>query len=145
MMSSWSRWKSGELHSLTLCSGYRRQRRHLSEFDEFVAICGSFCMWSQHEILQFCFQTFDADGGGTIDEEEFKPWQRQSHTRTISGNFARHSKNLTRDGDGLIDFGEFVTMNRRYPMVLFPMFRLQDKMQSAARSEALEPNYEAAE
>ena len=103
----------------------------LLEFDEFVAICGSFCMWSQQEILQFCFNTFDADGGGTIDEEEFEALAKTiSHKDpTFPGNFARALEEFDTDGDGLIDFDEFVTMNRRYPMVLFPMFRLQDKMQ----------------
>ena len=103
----------------------------LLEFDEFVAICGSFCMWSQLEILQFCFNTFDADGGGTIDEEEFEALAKTiSHKDpTFPGNFARALEEFDTDGDGLIDFEEFVTMNRRYPMVLFPMFRLQDKMQ----------------
>ena len=27
------------------------------EFDEFVSICGSFCMWNRGEILKFCFDT----------------------------------------------------------------------------------------
>jgi hypothetical protein len=30
----------------------------------------------------------------------------------------------------LIDFEEFNELNRRYPMILFPAFRLQDRMQS---------------
>ena len=103
----------------------------LLEFDEFVAICGSFCVWSQHEILQFCFSTFDADGGGTIDEEEFEALcETITHKDpTFPGNFAKALEEFDTNGDGLIDFDEFTTLNRRYPMVLFPMFRLQDKMQ----------------
>lgn len=31
--------------------------------------------------------------------------------------------------DGLIDYSEFVELDRRYPLVLFPAFRLQDMMQ----------------
>ena len=101
------------------------------EFDEFIGICGSFCMWSQGEILKFCFDTFDADGGGTIDEEEFEVLAKTIAGKDpmFPGNFSRALEEFDTDGDGLIDFGEFCTMNRRYPMALFPMFRLQDKMQ----------------
>ena len=45
------------------------------------------------------------------------------------GNFQEALEQFDTNGDGLIDFDEFKEMNRRYPMVLFPAFRLQDKMQ----------------
>jgi len=38
---------------------------------------------------------------------------------------------LFRNDDGMIDFEEFQLMNRRYPLVLFPIFRLQDLLQKA--------------
>ena len=41
------------------------------DFDEFVAVCGTLCIWSKEEVLRFCFDAFDLDGGGTLDEEEF--------------------------------------------------------------------------
>jgi Ca2+-binding EF-hand superfamily protein len=101
------------------------------EFDEFVAICGTFCMWSQGEILKFCFDTFDADGGGTIDEEEFEELAKTVAGKdpTFHGNFQRALEEFDTDGDGLIDMDEFAQINQRYPLVLFPMFNLQDKMQ----------------
>jgi len=101
------------------------------EFGEFVSICGSFCMWNRGEILKFCFDTFDADGGGTIDEEEFEALAKTiSHKDpTFPGNFQKALEEFDTNGDGLIDMDEFATLNQRYPMVLFPMFRLQDKMQ----------------
>lgn len=37
--------------------------------------------------------------------------------------------------DGLIDYGEFLEIDRRYPLVLFPAFRLQDVMQNASLGE----------
>ena len=103
------------------------------EFDEFVAICGTFCVWKQGEILRFCFDTFDADGGGTIDEDEFKVLCETIATKdpTFPGNFARALEEFDTNGDGLIDFDEFLMLNKRYPMTLFPMFRLQDKLQRA--------------
>ena len=41
------------------------------EFDEFVSICGSFCMWNRGEILKFCFDTckvFEKDEKDEKDE-----------------------------------------------------------------------------
>lgn len=36
-----------------------------------------------------------------------------------------------RDGDGAISFSEFQKMNERFPMVLYPAFKLQDAIQGA--------------
>jgi hypothetical protein len=36
-----------------------------------------------------------------------------------------------RDGDGAISFAEFQRMNERFPMVLYPAFKLQDAIQNA--------------
>jgi hypothetical protein len=37
--------------------------------------------------------------------------------------------------DGLIDYGEFLELDRRYPLVLFPAFRLQDTLQRSSLGE----------
>ena len=41
-----------------------------------------------------------------------------------------------RNNDGVIDFEEFQTLNKRYPMILFPCFRLQDRMQKSTLGES---------
>jgi Ca2+-binding EF-hand superfamily protein len=40
------------------------------EFDEFIRILATYCMYTQNEILRFCFEMFDKDGSGAIDEKE---------------------------------------------------------------------------
>jgi hypothetical protein len=35
----------------------------------------------------------------------------------------------------VIDFDEFKILNKRYPMLLFPCFRLQDRMQKSTLGE----------
>lgn len=42
----------------------------MMEFDEFIRILATYCMYSQDEILRFCFEMFDKDGSGAIDEKE---------------------------------------------------------------------------
>ncbi|GLE00144.1 hypothetical protein PINS_up008871 [Pythium insidiosum] len=41
----------------------------------------------------------------------------------------------TRNKDGVLDFEEFKMLNKRYPLLLFPCFRLQDRMQKATLGE----------
>ena len=37
--------------------------------------------------------------------------------------------------DGLIDYGEFVAIDRRYPLILHPAYRLQDNLQKYSLGE----------
>ena len=48
---------------------------------------------------------------------------------TFPGNFATALEEFDQNDDGLIDFDEFQIINQRYPLVLFPAFHLQDRMQ----------------
>ncbi|TYZ57229.1 hypothetical protein PybrP1_003150 [[Pythium] brassicae (nom. inval.)] len=96
------------------------------DFEEFV-----------HAMLAVAFDTFDPAKTGSIGEKEFK--------RLISvvndgqpvypGNFKNALTEFDRNKDGLLDFEEFKIMNKRYPMLLFPCFRLQDRMQKSTLGE----------
>lgn len=44
-------------------------------------------------------------------------------------------ENFDSNDDGLIDFDEFRELNKRYPLILFPAFRLQDRMQRSTLGE----------
>ena len=41
------------------------------DFDEYVAVALSYCMYTKDDILKFCFDLFDLDKNGTIDSYEF--------------------------------------------------------------------------
>lgn len=51
------------------------------------------------------------------------------------GNFKSALTMVDSDNDGLIDFNEFVDLDRRYPLLLFPAFRLQNRMQKVTLGE----------
>ena len=53
----------------------------------------------------------------------------------FSGNFFIALQNFDLNDDGLIDFDEFKDLNERYPMILHPAFRMQDKLQKHTLGE----------
>ena len=53
----------------------------------------------------------------------------------FSGNFRMALENFDTNDDGLIDFDEFRNLNDRYPMILHPAFRMQDKLQKYTLGE----------
>ena len=118
----------------------------LSKFEEYIMVCVTYCMYTRKDILRFVFDVFDKDGSGTIDEKEFIVLCNTVNNAAplFPGNFAEAIGQFDTNDDGLIDFNEFMELDKRYPLVLFPAFRLQDRMTKktlgekvrAARSEA---------
>jgi Ca2+-binding EF-hand superfamily protein len=107
------------------------------EFDEFVAVSLVYCMYTKDDILKFCFDLFDLDSGGTIDEKEFIEMCKNvnSGDPLFTGNFRNALLSFDLNADGLIDFDEFKALNDRYPLVLHPAFRMQDKLQKNTLGE----------
>ena len=101
--------------------------------NEFIGMMCIYCMYSKEEILRFTFDSFDDDKSGTLDEEEFMEVAKSVNDASpmFPGNFQTALEEFDQNDDGLIDFDEFNILNRRYPLVLFPAFRLQDNMQKA--------------
>ena len=46
----------------------------------FVAIALVYCMYTKDDILKFCFDLFDLDGSGTIDERGARKRARESES-----------------------------------------------------------------
>jgi len=101
------------------------------EFEEYVQVLATYCMYTKEDVLKFCFDLFDVDGSGTIDEKEFVELVKcvNNASPMFPGNFGTAIQMFDVNDDGLIDFDEFVEIDRRFPLVLFPAFRLQDRMQ----------------
>lgn len=47
----------------------------------------------------------------------------------FAGNFATALQSFDANEDGVITFDEFIAINRRFPTLLYPAFRLQERMQ----------------
>ena len=108
------------------------------DFDEFVRVCTRYCMLTHDEILKFWFMCFDEDGSGAIDEDEFIELCKtvNYHSPMFPGNFSQALKMFDVNEDGLIDFMEFQQLNHRFPLILYPAFRLQDCMQKLTLGES---------
>lgn len=107
------------------------------EFDEYVRVLATYCMFTKDEILRFCFECFDVDRSGTIDEKEFIELCKciNNAAPSFPSNFKRALEEFDVNEDGLIDYSEFLELDRRYPLMLFPAFRLQDVMQRTSLGE----------
>lgn len=101
------------------------------EFDEFVRVLATYCMFTKDEVLRFCFECFDVDRSGSIDEKEFVELCKciNNASPAFPNNFRKALEEFDVNEDGLIDYSEFLEIDRRYPLILFPAFRLQDMMQ----------------
>mmetsp|Transcript_37542 Transcript_37542/g.47307 ORF Transcript_37542/g.47307 Transcript_37542/m.47307 type:complete len:470 (-) Transcript_37542:343-1752(-) len=101
------------------------------DFEEFVRTTVTYCMYNKIDILKFCFDIFDLDRSGAIDEYEFIQLITviNGAQPLFPGNFLSALQQFDVNADGLIDFHEFTEMDKRYPLLFFPAFRLQDQMQ----------------
>lgn len=108
------------------------------EFDDYVRVIGTYCMFTKDEILKFCFRCFDHDDSGTIDEKEFCELCKVVNNAAplFPGNFQKALDEFDVNEDGLIDYSEFVELDRRYPLILFPAFKLQDMLQKHTLGES---------
>lgn len=108
------------------------------EFDEYVRVMATYCMFTKDEILRFCFECFDVDQSGTIDEKEFIELCKivNNAAPAFPNNFKKALEEFDVNEDGLIDYGEFLELDRRYPLILFPAFRLQDTLQRNSLGES---------
>ncbi|CAM9472967.1 unnamed protein product, partial [Discosporangium mesarthrocarpum] len=103
----------------------------ICSFNDVCHILMTYCVYSRDDILRFLFSRYDTDGSGAIDEHEFVKLAKDVNNAApmFPGNFAKALTEFDVNDDGLIDFDEFRGMDKAFPLVFFPAFRLQDAMQ----------------
>lgn len=86
-------------------------RRHLS--DEELARSWPFLTRAQVQEFKEAFDIFDVDGGGTITCEELSDVLRSLGQKPSKERLDAMVGEMDADGDGAIDFAEFLTMMLR--------------------------------
>lgn len=108
-----------------------------ANYEEFVEAVVTYGMYTREELLRFVFDSFDVDDSGSINEAEFRTLcdTINDGKPVFPGSFKKALQKSDRDGDGLLDFEEFQRVNIRFPLLLFPCFRLQDRIQKSTLTE----------
>jgi len=107
------------------------------DFESFVSVSLVYCSYTKEDILKFCFDLFDKDDSGALDEREFVALCEAVNNGDplFAGNFAAALKKLDLNQDGLIDFDEFKELDRHNPLLFYPAFRMQDSLQKRTLGE----------
>ena len=108
------------------------------DFCEFVIAIWNFCSFGHSSMLKFAFQLYDLDGSGTLEVTEIgaligtvygKPFDTDVRVKRIM-------EKIDTNGDGIISFGEFVAFNKKYPVLLFPAFSMQQVLRKLTFGDA---------
>lgn len=86
-------------------------RRHLT--DEELATSWPYLTRAQVQEFKEAFDIFDVDGGGTITAEELGDVMRSLGQKPTRAQLDAMVHEIDADGDGAIDFPEFLTMMLR--------------------------------
>eukprot|EP00602_Paraphysomonas_sp_CaronLab_P009762 CAMPEP_0185026354 /NCGR_PEP_ID=MMETSP1103-20130426/10381_1 /TAXON_ID=36769 /ORGANISM="Paraphysomonas bandaiensis, Strain Caron Lab Isolate" /LENGTH=268 /DNA_ID=CAMNT_0027559907 /DNA_START=120 /DNA_END=926 /DNA_ORIENTATION=+ len=109
---------------------------HIS-FGEFMEYICIFCLFEKYDMLRFLFYILDKKKTGTIDARELKSCLYSLHDGELKSNavlgFAEIAKLPT--VDGRIGFREVAILHRRYPHIMYPVFRLQICLQRVGLGE----------
>jgi len=98
------------------------------EFGEFLQGVVTYCCFDEKEILEFCFFIFDREKNGYIDQDELKFFVDTLHDDQQVANVRTAFQSIKFQKDGKFDFPEFQKLNKDFPTVLYPAFRLQQNM-----------------
>ncbi|KAL7491805.1 hypothetical protein ACHAWT_001075 [Skeletonema menzelii] len=87
-----------------------------------------FCMLSSADVLRFIFSCYDVKGYGFIDRAAFYDLLELFHPRYQDDRVHSALKEIELPADGTMQFVLFESLSRRFPHLLYPAFRVQDKL-----------------
>ena len=87
-----------------------------------------FCMLSSADVLKFIFSCYDVKGYGIIDKAAFYDLLELFHPRYQDDRVHSALKEIELPADGTVPFDLFESLSRRFPHLLYPAFRVQEKL-----------------
>lgn len=102
------------------------------DFNEYIQVLTTYCLFTKNEVLQFVFEVYDEDSSGALDKDEFDKMckitlEHSDLNFTKNINQALEKVNLA--NDGLIGFNEFKEIHKKFPMLTYTAFHVQDMLQ----------------
>jgi len=93
---------------------------------EFLVGISSFLDASKDDRIKFAFQLFDEDKSGNISKAELLKILKANYLASSEQQVAKKADAIMRqadkDGDGQISYEEFVSVCKRFPNLLFPVY-----------------------
>mmetsp|Transcript_54835 Transcript_54835/g.102764 ORF Transcript_54835/g.102764 Transcript_54835/m.102764 type:complete len:386 (-) Transcript_54835:170-1327(-) len=97
------------------------------EFPAFVLATVLICTFSRDQIMFRVFQIFDADGSGFLDVAEMHKLGEAVNAMGTGVDFKKKVAQLNSNSDlGVLDFTDFKKLNLSFPLLFYPVFKLQD-------------------
>lgn len=115
-------------------------------FEEFIHASMKFGLLTKNEILEFCFNIFLRGKGSRIDghqlrqlvetmhrtaedkKDDYEHVGQKVHSTTLNATLANVLDRVSRQP--YFEMAQFRKLNRDYPQLLFPCFRIQRKIQA---------------
>ena len=87
-----------------------------------------FCCLCSSDLLRFVFSWYDTRGYGVIENKQFLDLLGVFHPRHRDDVVVRALKELDLPADGNLTFDKFESDCKKFPHLLYPAFRVQDKV-----------------
>jgi len=101
---------------------------------EFLVGISSFLDASKDDRIKFAFQLFDEDKSGNISKAELLKILKANYLASSEQQVAKKADAIMRqadkDGDGQISYEEFVSVCKRFPNLLFPVYAASQNLSS---------------
>jgi Ca2+-binding EF-hand superfamily protein len=87
-----------------------------------------FCMLSNSDLLRFIYAGYDPKGYGVVDNKQFVEMLAQFHPRHRDEVVVQALKEIDLPVDGTLPFCKFESICLKFPYLLYPAFRIQEKV-----------------
>ena len=109
------------------------------DFEEFVLAVWNFCTIEGDDLVRFCFNLYDSDGGGTLDAHELKELVQAVLGEKIDHDGKKATElmsYLTLDSNGEANLKAFREFSRNKPEALDPCYVLQRRLRARIVGDA---------
>jgi len=102
------------------------------DFMEFVLCLWNYCSFNMPRLVRFAFELYDGDNSGALEMNEVEVLIKDVYGGSLENNprIERIIELLDSDGDGSVTYSEFKKFNQQYPILLFPAYRMQEKLRA---------------